>query len=222
MADELEAAPDFTAAVDQLIRRTLKKHMRIIFNGNGYDQAWVEEAERRGLSNLRTTVDALPHYVDEKNIALFERQKVYTAQEVQSRYEVKLENYVKVIGIEALSMIDMARRMILPAAIRYSRDVAQEMQLKMSVMPLLENTAEQALLSRLSANTNALYAAVEELEAAVKGMDESLPMLARAEYTRDRIVSAMNVVRASGDALEVIVGKDYWPMPTYQDLLNGV
>ena len=222
MADELEQAEDFTSAVDQLIRRTLKDHMRIIFNGNGYDQAWVEEAERRGLSNLRTTVDALPHYVDDKNIALFERQKVYTRQEVQSRYEVKLENYVKVIDIEALSMIDMARRMILPAALRYARDVAQEMQLKLSVLPGLASQAETALLTALSEQNNELYAATEVLDQAVKAMPSEASMLQKAEYTRDVVIAAMVRVRAAADALETLTGADYWPMPTYQEILTSV
>ena len=222
MADELEQAPDFTAAVDQLIRRTLKDHMRIIFNGNGYDQAWVEEAQRRGLSNLRTTVDALPHYVDAKNIALFERQRVYTALEVQSRCEVKLENYVKVIDIEALSMLDIARRMILPAAIRYTRDVAQEMHFKSSVIPSLPSDAETALLTTLSNETNALYHAAEELENALKAMHAIVPMLQKAEFTRDVVLPAMARVRAAGDALETVTDSAYWPMPTYQEILTSV
>jgi len=222
MADELETASDFTAAVDALIRRTLSEHMRIIFNGNGYDQAWLEEAKRRGLSNLPTTVDALPHYVDDKNVALFERQKVYTRQEVQSRYEVKLENYVKVIDIEALSMIDIARRMILPAAIAYSRDVAQAVQLKQSVMPEIRPEAELKLLHDLSTQTNALYHAADALEMAVNGMNAGMTMLEKAEYTRDDVISAMKAVRAAADALETRVGKEYWPMPTYQDLLTSV
>ena len=222
MADELEQAPDFTAAVDQLIRRTLKDHMRIIFNGNGYDQAWVEEAQRRGLSNLRTTVDALPHYVDAKNIALFERQRVYTALEVQSRCEVKLENYVKVIDIEALSMLDIARRMLLPAAIRYTRDVAQEMHFKSSIMPSLPSDAETALLTTLSNETNALYHAAEELENALKAMHAVVPMLQKAEFTRDVVLPAMARVRAAGDALETVTDSAYWPMPTYQEILTSV
>ncbi|MBQ7868374.1 MAG: glutamine synthetase III [Clostridia bacterium] len=222
MADELEKATDFTAAVDQLIRRTLSAHMRIIFNGNGYDDAWKEEAARRGLSNLPTTVDALPHYVDEKNVALFERQKVYTRQEVESRCEIKLENYVKVIDIEALSMIDMARRMILPAAIRYQRDVAQEMQLKSAVLPGLACEAETALLDSLTQQTNALYHATAALEKALADMDPAASSLTKAEYTRDVVIAAMAKVRAAGDALEGLTGKDYWPMPTYQDLLTSV
>ena len=222
MADELEGAEDMTTAVDALIRKTLSAHMRIIFNGNGYDQAWVEEAGRRGLLNLPTTVDALPYYVDPKNVALFERQKVFTREEVQSRYEIKMETYIKVIDIEAMSMIDISRHLILPAAIAYAKDVASAINVKKSVAPELEPEAEKALLSSLNAQTNTLYQATEKLESVLKGCDAGADMLARARYTRDQVIAAMNEVRAAGDALEGIVGKSYWPMPTYQDLLMSV
>ncbi len=222
MADELEAAPDFTKAVDKVIRRTLKDHMRIIFNGNGYDQAWVEEAERRGLSNLRTTVDALPHYVDAKNIALFERQKVYTPEEVVSRCEVKLENYVKVIDIEALSAIDIARRMILPAAIAYAGEVANTLSLKRSLNPGVPAVAEEAVLAKLTKHTNDLYLATETLDGAVKTMDTAASHLEQAQYTGRVVIPAMNAVRAEADALEVIVGAKHWPLPTYQELLTSI
>ena len=222
MADELEGAEDMTTAVDALIRKTLSAHMRIIFNGNGYDQAWVEEAKRRGLLNLPTTVDALPYYVDPKNVALFERQKVFTREEVESRYEIKMETYIKVIDIEAMSMIDISRHLILPAAIAYAKDVASAINVKKSVAPELEPEAEKALLSSLNAQTNTLYQATEKLESVLKGCDAGADMLARARYTRDQVIAAMNEVRAAGDALEGIVGKSYWPMPTYQDLLMSV
>ena len=222
MADELEGAEDMTTAVDALIRKTLSAHMRIIFNGNGYDQAWVEEAKRRGLLNLPTTVDALPYYVAPKNIALFERQKVFTREEVESRYEIKMETYIKVIDIEALSTIDISRHLILPAAIAYAKDVAATINMKKSVAPELEAEAEKALLSNLTAQTNALYKATDRLEAVLKAGDEGADMLERARYTRDQVITAMDEVRAAGDALEGIVGKSYWPMPTYQDLLTSV
>lgn len=222
MADELEAAPDFTSAVDALIRRTLKEHMRIIFNGNGYDQAWVEEARRRGLSNLRTTVDALPHYVDEKNIALFERQKVYTRQEVQSRYEVKLETYVKVIDIEALSAIDIARRMILPASVAYLGEVAGSYQAQAAVLPSLASTAAPALLTRLSTHIDGLYQAIGTLEDTLHRAEDIGDMLRKAQFTRDAILPAMSAVRAQADALETLVGAKHWPLPTYQELLTSI
>ena len=221
MADELEAAPDFTAAVDALIRKTLKAHMRIIFNGNGYDDAWVAEAKRRGLLNLRTTVDALPYYIAPENIALFERQKVFSAEEVQSRYEMKLENYVKVIDIEALSMIDIARHLILPAAIHYSGDVAGEIRQKNDTMPELGCMTEKDLLTRLSRHTDGLYECIGALEKALDHMDQSSDLLLQAQYTRDRVVPAMEALRAQGDALELLVAKAYWPMPTYHDLMTS-
>lgn len=222
MADELEGAPDFTAAVDALIRRTLSEHMRIIFNGNGYDQSWVVEAEKRGLLNLRTTVDALPYYIADKNIALFERQKVFSREEVVSRYEIKLETYVKVIDIEALSMIDIARHLILPAAISYSKDVAKAVSLKKEVAPSLVPEAEMALLEQLNAQTNALYSCASALDEAVAGMDKDADMLVQAQHIRDCVIPAMTALRAAGDALETLVGKSYWPMPSYQDLLMSV
>jgi len=221
MADELEGAEDFNHAVNDMIRRMLKKHKRIIFNGNGYDQAWVEEAQRRGLSNLRTTVDALPHYVDDKNIAMFERQKVYSRLEVESRYEVKLENYVKIIDIEALSTIDIARRMILPAAFAYITEVSGAMGCKKAVMPDLCCAAEEDLLRKLNDHTSNLYAGIDALEKALGDMDKSAPMLSQAQYTRDVVIACMNEVRAHADALETLVSAKHWPMPTYQTLLSS-
>ncbi|MDD3411142.1 MAG: glutamine synthetase type III, partial [Eubacteriales bacterium] len=220
-ADELESATDFTAALNALIRRVLKEHKRIIFNGNGYDPSWVAEAEKRGLCNFKTTVDALPHYISEKNLKVFATHKVFTEQEVHSRYEIKLENYVKVIGIEALSMLDIARRMILPAAIAYGKDVAKETMLKKELLGTAPE-AESGLLQQLTSETNALYESIAALDKAVKGHDESVGMLTQAQYTRDAILPAMTDLRKAGDALEGIVGKDYWPMPTYQELLMYV
>ncbi|MEG2252675.1 MAG: glutamine synthetase type III, partial [Clostridia bacterium] len=222
MADELEGAADFTAAVDALIRKTLRAHMRIIFNGNGYDASWVVEAERRGLLNLRTTVDALPYYLKQKNLALFERQKVFSREEVESRYEIHLENYVKVIDIEALSMVDIARHFILPAAISYTKEVASEVECKKAAVPGVSARAETNLLSELSVQMDALYDDTKLLEKALNEADTSADMLKQAQYTRDTVLAAMNALRAAGDALETMVGKNYWPMPTYQDLLTSV
>ncbi|MEG1776200.1 MAG: glutamine synthetase type III, partial [Clostridia bacterium] len=222
MADELEGAADFTAAVDALIRKTLRAHMRIIFNGNGYDASWVVEAERRGLLNLRTTVDALPYYLKQKNLALFERQKVFSREEVESRYEIHLENYVKVIDIEALSMVDIARHFILPAAIAYTKEVASEVECKKAAVPGVSARAETNLLSELSVQMDALYDDTKLLEKALNEADTSADMLKQAQYTRDTVLAAMNALRAAGDALETMVGKNYWPMPTYQDLLTSV
>jgi len=222
MADELEAASDFTSAADALIRRTLRDHMRIIFNGNGYDQSWREEASRRGLLNLPTTVDALPYYIHQKNLDLFERQKVFTAQEVHSRYEVKLEKYVKVIDIEALSMVDMARQLILPAAIRYSKDVAKEAEAKLKLGFDAALKLERSLLGTLDEQMTKLYEGTFALEKAVEDTRSIEDMLEKAKFTRDRILPVMEEIRKAGDILETVVGKEYWPMPTYQELLMSV
>ncbi len=222
-ADELETAADFTATLNALIRRVLGQHIRIIFNGNGYDEAWVREAAGRGLLNLKDTVEALPYYLKEKNVTLFEAHKVLTREEVQSRYEIYLENYVKVIDIEALCMLDMARRMILPAAIAYSKDVAQEAALKKETLgDGCAIDAERALLTALSAHMAHLTGYVGVLDKALKERDSAASNLAQATYTRDVIFAAMTQLRAAGDAIETLVGAAYWPMPTYQELLTTV
>ena len=218
-ADELESAADFTATLNTLIRKVLREHKRIIFNGNGYDPAWVEEAEKRGLLNLKTTVDALPSYIAEKNVKLFVKHDVFSASEVHSRYEIKLENYVKVISIEAQTAADMARRMILPAALDYSKDIAKEAELKKSVLPGISLDTEAALLTKISTEAAALASAIEALDKAIAGQDSGAPMIEQATYTRDAILAAMTEVRKHADVLETIVAKKYWPMPTYQDLL---
>jgi glutamine synthetase len=218
-ADELEGTADFTTTLNALIRRVLREHKRIVFNGNGYDPAWVEEAEKRGLLNLKTTVDALPCYVAEKNVQLLVKHGVFTASEVHSRYEIKLENYIKVVAIEALSTSDIARRMIMPAALAYSKDVAREAELKKSVAPTLPLDAEINLLTKLSAETNALSAAIDALDKAIESQDGSTGALAQATFTRDAILPQMVAVRKHADALEGLVAKKYWPFPTYQDIL---
>ncbi|MDD3335508.1 MAG: glutamine synthetase III [Eubacteriales bacterium] len=222
MADQLEAADDLTSAVDALIRKTLSDHMRIIFNGNGYDASWVVEAEKRGLLNLRTTVDALPYYLKKKNLDLFERQKVFTNEEVKSRYEIHLENYVKVIDIEALSMVDIARHLILPAAIAYSKEVAKEVELKKAVCPTLSVEVEADLLTAISDQMSKLYKATAAVEKALSDIPRDADALKQAQDTRDKVIAAMNDLRTAGDTLETLVGKKYWPMPTYQDLLMSV
>lgn len=222
MADQLEGATDLTTAVDALIRKTLSDHMRIIFNGNGYDAAWVTEAEKRGLLNLRTTVDALPHYLDQKNLELFQRQKVFTNEEVKSRYEIHLENYVKVIDIEALSMVDIARHLILPAAISYAKDIAKEAELKKAVCTGVSTEVETELLKAISEQMSKLYAGAQAVETALASIKPDDDMLKQAQATKDKVLAAMAELRAAGDALETLVGKTYWPMPTYQDLLMSV
>ncbi len=218
-ADELEKADDFTTALNDLIRRVLSEHKRIIFNGNNYAPEWVEEAEKRGLLNLRSTVDATPYYIHEKNIALFTKHGIFSETEMHSRYEIRLEKYIKVINIEAMCMSNMAHTLILPAAITYSKEVAKTALAKQSVSDSISVDAETALLTKLGEHTKALSVALDALDKAIAGQDESIDVLDQAKYSNQTLISAMNEVRTHGDALESIVAKKYWPLPTYQDIL---
>ncbi len=222
-ATELEQADDLPAALEALIRRTIREHKRIIFNGNGYDDAWVEEAHRRGLLDLRTTADALPYYVRQKNIDLFARYGVYNETEVRSRYEIHLENYAKVLHIEAHTMVSMARKDLLPAAIRYGRELAETLVAKRTALPGLDCLVEEGLLLRVNGLTVALSAALDRL---VARLDDADAMHADgqtiADFYRDEIVPAMAALREAADALEICVAKDVWPLPSYGDILFSV
>ena len=222
-ATELEKADDLPAALEALIRRTIREHKRIIFNGNGYDDAWVEEAHRRGLLDLRTTADALPYYVRQKNIDLFARYGVYNETEVRSRYEIHLENYAKVLHIEAHTMVSMARKDLLPAAIRYGRELAETLVAKRTALPGLDCLVEEGLLLRVNGLTVALSAALDRL---VARLDDADAMHADgqtvADFYRDEIVPAMAALREAADALEICVAKDVWPLPSYGDILFSV
>ena len=219
-ADELEKAPDFDKAVAALVKRTIKDHKRIIFNGNGYSAAWEQEAHARGLADLKTTVDALPTMVSDKNIALFEEFGILSEAEVRARYEVALENYTKTLHIEALTMLDMAKKQITPAVAAYMGDLAGTACSKKAVSEALSTRAEEALLSQLSAHADALVEATAVLEKAVAGVAGDAP--AEAVYYKDHVLPAMAALREAADALEAETGKDYWPFATYSDLLFGV
>lgn len=221
-ADELEQADDFNTALHELIVRTIKKHKRIIFNGNGYDDAWIKEAEGRGLHNLRTTPDCLPHFADEPNIELFEKHRVFTRQEVYSRCEIMLENYRNVLRIEALTMLDMARKDILPAATAYVKTLCDTVISKKSVGIALDCQEDEALILKLSGLTNALYKAIDTLERMVDGEKALHSAISLAEYYRDRVVTAMNDLRRIADELEKHTAKSFWPYPTYVDLLFSI
>ena len=222
-ADELENAEDFTLALNGLIRRVLSQHMRIIFNGNGYDASWVEEARKRDLLNLPDTVAALPYLIHEKNMLLFSVHKVFTAEELASRYEIYLENYVKVLDIEALCMIDMARRMILPAAISYSKEIAEEAGLKKALMgDRVSLETETALLIAISKHMNDLSSHIAALSLSIERQSTEASNLEQALYMRDVVLASMKNLRADADALETLVGAKHWLMPTYQELLTTV
>ena len=215
-ADELEGAADFKAAVLALIKREVAAHKRIIFNGNGYDDAWVAEAEKRGLHNLKSTAEALPHYTDEANVELFARHNVYTREEMESREEALLEEYYKTLHIEALTMSDMVREEILPACVAYEKDLADTVKVKKDAG--VAGGMEAGLLGRVSALTEELYTKCSELDQAVADApkDDSKQTV---NYYHDVILAKMDEVRASADQLEMLVGKKYWPFPTYSDIL---
>ena len=219
-ADELEAAGDFTPALHALIRRAIHEHRRIIFNGNGYDDAWVAEAQKRGLRNYPSTPEALPHMLDEKNVALYTGHDVLSRAEIQARYEVGLENYSKLVKIEARTMQDMAKRQILPAVSAFGGALARTLQAKKACGTDVRYESET--LDKVSALTGELYHRVEGMNgilARAAGIGDSLKL---ACFCRDSILPAMTELREIADALETVTGAENWPFPTYGELLFGV
>ena len=214
-ADELEKADDFEAALSKLIRRELAAHKRILFNGNGYSDEWPKEAEKRGLLNLRSTPEALIHYTDQKNVELFARHGIYTETEIKSRQDINMEEYAKVIHIEALTSLDMLGKMIIPACAAYSKSLAEGVAVKKSIG--VEAPAELAAVRELTEKTAELMDLEEKLKAAVAGEPETLNE--RAMYEHETVIPAMEAARKVADELEGKVGKKDWPMPTYADLL---
>ena len=214
-ADELEQADDFDTALQELICRTMTEHQRIIFSGNGYAQAWEEEAARRGLSNLRSTADALTAYISQKNIELMTRHKVFTEEEMRARHDIHMEAYCKIIKIEAQTSIDMVLHQILPAAMAYTKALCDGALVKRQLQVAAD--AEDTLIALLSGATNALFAKCGQLR---KDLD-AVPVdrTAAVRYYHDVILSGMNAIRADADLLEQHTDKKYWPYPTYSDLL---
>ena len=221
-ADELEGAADFPTALHDLIRRVIREHKRIIFNGNGYDDAWIAEAERRGLLNLRTTPDCLPYLIAPKNLELFARHRIYTAEEARSRYEILLDNYCKILNIEAMTMIDMVRREILPAVSRYSGKVADAALKKKSLGIDACTGYEEKLVGKLSSLTSAIDSRCDALETALYEIKASDDLYRLACGYRDRVFIAMQELRAAVDEAESVTDARAWPFPTYGDLLFGV
>ncbi len=222
-ADELEKADDFTEALNELIKRTIKEHKRIIFNGDGYSEDWKKEAKQRGLLNLPTTVDAMPTVLDKKNIDLFARHRIYTEAEVRSRYEIQLDVYSKTINIEAQTMVEMTRRQILPAVNEYVIKLARSMDLKLRIDPLLKSGMEKDLLKKLSGLEDKAYAQVNELDRLLsKAPSYDSDKLACASYYKDKVIPAMEKLRSFCDEMEANTAADLWPFPTYGDLLFSV
>ena len=219
-ADELENSKNFAADLNKLLVKTIKEHKQIIFNGNGYGDEWIAEAEKRGLPNRVSAVDAIPHYTDDKNVAIFEEFKVLTRTEITSRTEILLENYSKIINIEALTMVDMCRKQILPAAFTFSKQLADAMVSKHTVGVNYE--AEKKIADKASALTSCILAEVEELDEKLLGSKDVTGTEEIARYYRDVVFTAMQSLRAVVDELETITPKAIWPFPTYTDLLFSV
>ena len=221
-ADELEGAEDFTSAAIALIKRTIRDHRRVIFNGNGYSAEWEEEAARRGLPNKKNAPAALPALIAPKNIALMEEFGVLTKVEMESRYEVEMEHYAKVINIEALTMLEMARKQLLPAVNAYMSEVANTAASKLAVSENLSVRSETKALTRLSADADAMSDAVDELQAAVDAAKALSDESAKAVAFHDDVLPKMDALRAAADDAETICGEDYWPLPSYSKMLYYV
>lgn len=222
ISDYLEGKEDVDAALKEILKKILKEHKAIIFNGNNYAPEWVAEAEGRGLLNLKSSADALPHYTDEKNVKLFEKHGVYTRLELESRKEILLEKYAQTINIEAQTMLEMIKKDIIPAVCRYSKDLTESALAKKSLSADIDTSLETDLVTKISSLSACLAKKTADLEKYVleaKDIDDNEEL---AKFFHDTILSQMNEVRAIADELETLVGKEYWPFPTYTDLLFSV
>ena len=222
-ADALDGCTgDFDACLHELIRENIKAHKRILFNGNGYDESWIREAtEERGLLNLRTTPDALQMVLVPENMEMLERHQIFSEAEIRSRYEITMENYVRTVRIEALTMADMARKEILPAVLRYTGDLAAEISEKKKAVAVLPCRAETKLLEKLSILSDEIDAAIDALEESIDGCTGE-DITAQAFFIRDELLGKMSALRALCDKAETLTAASYWPFPTYGDLLFKV
>ena len=221
-ADELEGAEDFTSAAIALVKRTIRDHRRVIFNGNGYTVEWEEEAARRGLPNKKNTPAALPALIDPKNIQLMEDFGVLTKVEMHSRYEVEMEHYSKIINIEALTMLEMARKQLLPAINAYMSEVANTAASKLAVSEAISVRSETKTLTRLSTDADAMSDAIDALQAAVDTAEAMTDESAKAVSFHDDVLPKMDALRAAADDAETVCGEDYWPLPSYSKMLYYV
>ena len=221
-ATKLENAKDFDAELNSILKTSLKEHERIIFNGNNYSDEWLEEAEKRGLLNLKTTADALPYYISKKNIDLFTKYGIYTESEVHSRYEIVLEEYSKTINIEAMTMSEMVKKDIIPAIMAYVSELSETAANKKAISPDLASDFEVSMIQRLSLMTKVLYDKVAALDEALIAVREIEDIAENAKSYKNDILPIMQEIRATADEAELIVAKKYWPFPTYGDLLFSV
>ncbi|MBP3342550.1 MAG: glutamine synthetase type III, partial [Peptococcaceae bacterium] len=220
IADQLEGAEDVEAKAKEIIRDIVVKHKRIIFNGNNYSDEWVQEAEARGLLNLTNTADAIPYLVDEKNISLFTRHGIYTAEEIHSRCEIQLDNYCKVLHVEALTMLEMSMKEIIPAVNAYLKELSTTITSMKAVMPELVCFGQEDLMRKISSGAHQLYDCTANLRMAVQNTREHEENIEdRAQYYKNNVLPAMHELRAVADELETLVAEEYWPFPTYGDLL---
>ena len=221
-ADILEASEDFDRDLAKLIQKTIKEHKRIIFNGNNYSDEWVAEAEKRGLLNLKTTADALPYFVSPKNIELFTKHKIFTETEMHSRYEILMEEYTKTLNIEALTMLDMAKKDIVPAILSFETALCDAIAAKKAVCETIDASLESGLLKKVSELSGKLAQYIEALEKAEEEAGTIADFEKQAAFYKDSVLSAMENLRATVDALEVCVGREYWPYPSYADMIFRV
>ena len=221
-ADQLESSKDFQKDLHALILKTIKEHKRIIFNGNGYDDAWVKEAEKRGLLNLKSTPEALKHFTDQKNRDLFKKHGVFSDTEINSRFEIQNDNYSKIINIEALTMIDMVKKMYLPVASAYAKELADTIIAKKNAVSSVEDTYEAELLKKISQLTSAIYSKVQTLEKAVVEVKNIEGASEIAMFYKETVFAAMNELRANVDELEGFVPSEKWPVPSYGEMLFSV
>lgn len=221
-ADILEPADDFDQALESLIKETIKEHKRILFNGNGYDESWIEEAGKRGLLNLKSTPDALPYFLHKKNVDLFTSHKVFTKEEMESRYEILMENYCKVINIEALTMIEMVKKEILPAVSAFSKELSDALLAKKNIAEDISCQYEDSLIHKLSALLSCAYDKVSLLEKDTVDAKDMTDITEMGHYYREKVFADMAELRIVIDELETITAKTYWPYPSYGHLLFGI
>ena len=221
-ADILEPADDFDQALESLIKETIKEHKRILFNGNGYDESWIEEAGKRGLLNLKSTPDALPYFLHKKNVDLFTSHKVFTKEEMESRYEILMENYCKVINIEALTMIEMVKKEILPAVSAFSKELSDALLAKKNIAEDISCQYEDSLIHKLSAMLSCACDKVSLLEKDTVDAKDMTDITEMGHYYREKVFADMAELRIVIDELETITAKTYWPYPSYGHLLFGI
>ena len=221
-ADRLEKAGNFNVELNKIISSSIKEHKRILFSGNNYSKEWQAEAKKRGLLNLKSTVDALPLYTQQKNVDLFERHRVLSKNEIHSRMEILLENYANIINIEALTCIDIARKHIVPAIISYQAFLLNEINLKKQYSKEISSRLEEDVLNRLATLSDGFFEKLEKLTEDIKKYQKTWDNLKKAKYSKNVLLKEMQELRNYADKMELLMGKDYIKFPTYEDILYSV